>query len=267
MPVCTVNGLSLYFEEQGDAQGPPVLLLPGLGGNHQSWAPVARGLKDRYRLVLLDHRDAGKSQRADGPYTIAEMAEDAAGVLGHLGIESAAVVGFSMGGAVAQELAMVRPQVVRRLVLIATYDAGDPRGTIVQEQFARLRRLLSRDDYHRTLLPWVYTHREFETVVDAEQVVRRLSEDHLFQEAEAHERQVQATIGFRSRDRLDRIVSPTLLIFGEEDLLTPMRFARSLEAGVRGSRLVVLSGAGHGLLWTRGSEVAALIHSFLRASG
>ena len=263
MPFCTVNGLRLYYEEHGDSQAPPVALLPGLGGSHQSWGPVVRSLKGRYRLIALDHRDAGKSQRAGAPYAIPEMAKDAVDVLGHLGIGSAAIVGFSMGSAVAQELAMMRPQVVRRLVLIASYDSGDPRGTAIFEQFTRLRRLLSREDYHRTLLPWVYTHREFETVISPEELVRRLSEDPLFQESEAYERQVQATTSFYSRDRLDQIACPALLIFGDEDLFTPLRFARSLEAGIQGSRLVVLGGAGHGLLWTRSSEVAALIDSFL----
>ena len=264
MPRFTIGELDLYYEDYGDRQAPPLVLLPGLGGNHQSWAPVARWLKDRYRLITVDHRDAGKSQRASRPYGIADMAADAAGLIGHLELGSTAVAGFSMGGAVGQELTLAYPDLVERLVLIATYDAGDPRGTLIQEQLARLRRTLTREDYHRTMLPWVYTHREFETVISADEVIKRLSDDPLFQEAEAYERQVQAAIDFHSRDRLAQIACPTLLVFGDEDLFTPMRFARSLQAGISGSRLVVLGGAGHGLMWTRGSEVAALIDSFLR---
>ena len=264
MPYCTVNGLRHYYEERGSATAPQVLFIPGLGGNHESWGPVLRRLEESYRLVTYDPRDAGQSQRASEPYTIATMADDVASLLGHLGIASVSVVGLSMGGAIAQELAIGRPELVRRLVLIASYDAGDPRGSAIFEQLARLRRLLSREDYHRTLLPWVYTHREFEDAISPEEVVRRLSEDPLYQEADAYDRQMRATTAFRSRDRLGRIACPTLLIFGDEDLLTPLRFARSLEAGIRGSRLMLLSGAGHGVAWTRSAEVAALIDGFLR---
>ncbi|MEE9284441.1 MAG: alpha/beta fold hydrolase [Dehalococcoidia bacterium] len=264
MPEYTVNGLQLHYEERGDPTGAPAVLLPGLGGNHLTWGPVARRLASRYRLVLLDPRDAGQSARAPGPYTVADLAGDVAALLRHLGLATACVVGLSMGGAVAQELAIARPDLVKRLALIATYDAGDPRGTAIFQHFARLRRILSRDDYHRTLLPWVYTHQEYQRVISPEEAVQRLSQDPFFQEPEAYERQVQATISFQSRDRLDRIACPTLLIFGDEDLFTPMRFARSLHAGIEGSRLVVLAGAGHGLVWTRTAEVASLIDGFFQ---
>ena len=264
MPDYTVNGLRLHYEDRGAPDGPPVLLLPSLGGNHLTWGAATRRLADRYRLLLLDPRDAGPSDRATGPYAIADMASDAAGLLDHLAIESASVVGLSMGGAVAQELAITRPEAVQRLALISTYDAGDPRGTAIFRQFARLRRTLSREDYHRTLLPWFYTHQEFLSVISPEDAVQRLCQDPFFQEPDAYERQVEATIAFHSKDRLGRIACPTLLIFGDEDLFTPMRFARSLHEGIKGSRLVVLAGAGHGLVWTRAGEVASLIDGFFQ---
>ncbi len=275
MPECQVNGLRLYYEVRGpsaegrgEPQAPPLVLIPSLGGTTLTWGPVARRLERSHRLVLLDPRDAGRSGRAPPvtgvpAYTIAEMAGDVAGLMAHLGIARAAVAGLSMGGAIAQELALSHPQLVSRLALIATYDAGDPRGAALFRQFARLRRILSREDYHRTLLPWVYTHAEFERAIDPEETVRRLAQEPLFQEPEAYERQMEATIAFHSRDRLRQIACPTLLIFGDEDLLTPMRFARSLAAGIFGSRLAVLAGAGHGLVWTRAAETAALMQAFL----
>lgn len=263
MPYATVNGVNIHYEARGDPRAPGALFIPGLGGSHRDWEPVAERLRAERRFALVDPRDAGRSGRAQGPYGIGDMAADIAGLAAALGYEQWDVVGFSMGGAIAQELAIGWEGLVRRLVLIATYDGGDLRGTAIFRHLAHLRRVLSREDYHRLLLPWVYTWREFGTAMDPEETVKRLCEEPLFQEAEAYERQAAATVSFESRGRLGRIGCPTLLIFGDEDLFTPMRFARSLEAGIPGSRLVVLSGAGHGLLWTRSAEVAALIDGWL----
>jgi pimeloyl-ACP methyl ester carboxylesterase len=114
-------------------------------------------------------------------------------------------------------------------------------------------------------VPWSYTYEELTFGgLTPEQIVRETIDDPYFQEPEAYERQMEATIAFQSRDRLDRITAPTLLVFGEDDLYTPVRFARSMHERIRESRLVVLSGAGHALLRTRGPEVAALIDGFLK---
>ncbi|MBI3742900.1 MAG: alpha/beta fold hydrolase [Chloroflexi bacterium] len=264
MPYVTINGIRLHYELRGDPKAPPVLLHPGLGGTQLSWSPVASRLELSHRLILFDPRDVGESGRATKPYAIADLASDVVGLLDHLALASVDVVGLSMGGAVAQELAITYPARVRRLVLLATYDSGDPRGTFVFRHLAHLRRTLPREDFTRLLLPWLYTHEELSAPgVNPEAIVARMLEEPNIQESEAYERQMEATIAFHSRDRLDRIRCPTLLVFGDDDLFTPMRFARSLSQRIRGSRLEVLSGAGHALAWTRSKEVASLIHSFL----
>lgn len=263
MPYVQANRFELYYQERGEKRGTPLLLLPGLGGNHRSWDLVAKWLRRDRRIIALDPRDAGRSQRAMAHYTAVDMAQDVTSFLDALGIEETDIAGFSMGGAIAQELAISNPARVRRLILIGTYDADDPRGTALFDQLARLRRLLSKEDYFRTLLPWIYTQREYERFIRADAVVKALVEDPLYQEPDAYDRQAQATVRFRSRERLAGIASPTLLIFGDEDLFTPLRFARSLEEGIARSRLAVLAGAGHGLLWTRGWEIAALVDAFL----
>lgn len=264
MAYVTANGLSLYYEIQGEPNAPPVLLISGLGGDHRGWGALASLLGTSYRVVTFDNRDSGLSQRADGPYTIRDMAEDAAGLLGELGIAHAHVVGHSMGGAIAQELAIGFPRLVDRLVLLATYDAGDARGTALFRGFASLRRDLPREEYLRVTLPWAYTYKEYETPDLIEQRVRDALADSSPQEPEAYERQMEATIAFHSRDRLHLISCTTLLVFGEEDVLTPMRFARELVRGIRGSRLVTLEGTGHLFPRTRTKETVALIDAFLR---
>ena len=264
MPYVTANGLSLYYEIEGEHDAPPVLLITGLSGDHRGWGPLPSLLSRSYRVVSFDNRDSGLSQRAEAPYAIQDMAQDAVGLLGQLGIAHAHVVGYSLGGAIAQELAINYPQLVDRLVLLATYDAGDPRGAALFRGFASLRAQLSREEYVRLTLPWAYTYKEYQIPGLIDQIVKDAVEDPLFQETEAYERQMEATIAFNSRDRLKRISCPTLLIFGEEDVMTPLRFARELVRGIKDSRLVTLEGTGHLFVRTRLKETAALVDGFLK---
>ena len=263
MPEEIINGIRLHCEDRGNPRGTPLLFLPGLGGNHLSWALVVRRLGSRRRLLLMDPRDAGKSAESPTSYTITDLALDAAGLLDRLGIATAAVVGLSMGGAIAQELAIARPDLVHRLVLIATYDEGDDRASFMFEQFARLRRTLSRDDFNRVLIPWLYTHEEISGGLDPYDAAAALTLDPFVQSAEAYERQVAAIVTHSAQDRLGRIRCPAQLIFGDSDVFTPLRFARSLQERIPRSRLAILAGAGHALVWTRSAEVAALIDGFL----
>ena len=261
MPYCTANGLRIYYRQRGPASGPPLVLIPGLGGSHAAWNAVLPHLS-RFRTLAVDPRDAGRSDRFSADYAIADMAGDIASVIQQRIGAPATIVGFSMGGAIAQELALRHPALVRRLILIATYDAGDPRGDWIFQQFGALRRTLPRAQYHRVLLPWLYTHQEFARAIDPEALVRQLAADPRPQSQDAYERQALATVRFHSRSRLGGIACPSLLIFGDDDLFTPLRFARSLRDGIPRARLKVLRGTGHGLLLTRAQEIGAAIDGF-----
>lgn len=263
MPYAEVNRLRLFYCLDGEDDAPPVLFISGLGSDSRSWALIVKHLQSDYRCISFDNRDSGRSDRASTFYTISDMASDARGLLQALGIKQADIVGFSMGGAIAQELAISHPEVVRRLVLIATYCSGDPRGTAIFEGFKLLRQRLSAEEYYRVLFPWTYTHQEYAIPGLIEVAIQQAVNNPYPQEQDAYERQVAATTTFFSEERLGSITQPTLLIFGDEDLFTPLRFARDLQRGIRGSRLVTLAGAGHGLRSTRSREVAFLIRAFL----
>src|SRR2546425_9182600 len=123
MPRVRIGELELFPTIVG--AGEPVLLVMGLGGEHRAWGLVRRELARRYRLVLVDNRDAGASDEANRPYGTGDMAADALGVIDHLGIERFHVVGASMGGAIAQHLALLAPTRVATLVLIGTWGRTD----------------------------------------------------------------------------------------------------------------------------------------------
>ena len=264
MPYAEVNGLSLFYRVDGAEGAPHVLLITGLGGDHRQWAGMMPTLAPSFRVISFDNRDSGRSGRADAPYGILDMASDAAGLLESLGVSRAHVVGHSMGGAIAQELAISFPSVVDRLALLGTYDAPDPRGSALLRGFASLRRDMPRDEYTRLMLPWSFTYLEYEEPGFIDWLVQAVMDDPLYQEADAYERQVEATIAFDSRERLHRISCPTLLVFGEDDVLTPMRFAESMSQAIANSRLVTMEGTGHGFIHTRTREIAETVRGFLR---
>ena len=261
--VRVASGFELFYRESGE--GEPILWIMGLGNDHRGWAYQVPAFRDRFRCITYDNRDAGQSQQADGPYTVADLAEDALGLLDALDVQQAHVVGFSMGGAQAQELAIRHPERVRKLVLCNTYASRDARGAAIFRGQAFLRERLGREEYQRVTLPSVYTYRDYERPGFIERTIEAILNDPHPQPQQAYARQVEATISFQSEGRLGRIQAPTLLLFGEEDILTPLRFARALEAGIPSTTLRLVEGAGHGLPWSHLEEFNRIVRSFLGA--
>jgi 3-oxoadipate enol-lactonase len=264
MPVGKVKDINIFYRVDGPIEKHPVLLISGLGSDHRRWQPFIESLKDAYRCISFDNRDVGQSERIEFEYSINDMARDVAGLLETLGITSAHVIGNSMGGAIAQELALTYPNMVEGLVLISTYTSGDHRGSEIFHNLGQLRRRLNRVEYQRHLLPWLYTFQEYQIPGFIDEAVRKLEDDPFYQDADAYERQIQATITFSSQGRLEDIKHRTLLIFGEDDIMTPLRFANELHQGISNSELVILNGTGHGLLNTRTAEVVTIVDGFLK---
>ena len=257
------TGFELFYRESGE--GDPILWIMGLGNDHRGWAYQVPAFRDRYRCITYDNRDVGQSQQADGAYTVAEMAEDAVGLLDALGIERAHVVGFSMGGAQAQELAIRHPERVRRLVLCNTYTSRDPRGESIFRGRVLLRERLSPEEYQRLTLPWAYTLRDYERPGFIEQTIEALVNEAHPQSPDAYRRQVDATLSAETEARLGQITAPTLLLYGEDDITTPLRFARTLEAGIPNTTLRLVEDAGHGLPWSQPDEFNRIVGEFLDA--
>lgn len=255
----------MYYESEG--AGEPVLFIAGLGLTHRAWDKQINTLSQKFRCITFDNRDAGQSQPTPEQYSVRTMADDAAALLQALSISKANVVGFSMGGAISQELAINHPEVVKKLCLIATYSSGDPRGTANLTAWAAMRELMSPEQYIRATLPWVYSYQDYKIhgLIDAAVNDYVNNPDH--QPVEQYKRQVYATTTHYTEDRLNLIKAPTQLIFGSDDILTPMRFVKTLQSGIKDSRLTLIEGAGHGLLWARAAEVNQALIKFLSEGG
>jgi pimeloyl-ACP methyl ester carboxylesterase len=244
MPRVRVGALDLAYETEG--QGDPVLVLSGLGGEHHSWDFVRPELARRHRLVLLDNRDAGASDEASGAYGIADMAADALGVMDHLGIERFHLLGASMGGAVAQQVALQAPYRVGAMVLVGTWGRTDGFLRTILGGWRRLAAQVAPEELLAAMLPWAFTPRFF-AAPPAELVAWQAAAQArgLLRSVAAFQRQVDACLAHDTLDLLPLLRTPTLVLVGEDDILTPPRYGRALAAALASAEVVLVPASGH----------------------
>jgi 3-oxoadipate enol-lactonase len=228
------DGCHLYYESHGPENGPPLVLLEGMGGDIPGWRRNVPRLAGRYRVVPYDFRGNGRSDKPDEPMTIQTFVEDTVALLDHLGFDSSHLYGQSFGGMVGQEMALTHPDRVRSLVLAATH-AGAGRatrpGTGSHVPKDRPYLALYSPDFARDHPD----HVAQDILVGSQNP----------QPSHAGRRQWEAMEGWDAWDRLSGIACPVLILHGTEDRLVPMVNARRLAAAIPGSRLVLLEGAGH----------------------
>ncbi|HEY0778147.1 MAG TPA: alpha/beta fold hydrolase [Gemmatirosa sp.] len=246
----------LHFVERG--AGPPLLLVHGMMVTGAMFDPVVDHFAARHRVVVPDLRGHGQSRALPPPYTAAQLASDLAYLLDHLGITSAAVLGYSQGGAIAQQLALDHPTRCDRLVLGCTYA---------------FNRATLRERFEGQVVPLLVSlvgMRRFAKLVCSQAVTQlgRARAEWLAgvmadQDGPLMVAAWRAAMAFDSRRRLTEIGCPTLIIAGSHDQAVPMHHATMLRDGIMGSRLVVLDGADHALLWTHADAFLRVTDAFL----
>jgi len=255
----------VYYESTGD--GDPLLLIAGFACDHTIWSPVVRALASNYRVVVFDNRGVGQSAAAEAPGSVAQMAQDAAGLLDALGLSRAHVAGHSMGGLIAQELALARPEQVQTLMLLSSCARVDERARAIIQFWGELPRLVDPATAARFVLPWIYTSAFFATTGAVEKLIALIVADPFPPSAQVIQGQSQAISAADTLDRLADISCPTLVLVGNEDVLLPVPFAEQLARGICGAELVVREKAGHGLLIESPDAVATTLLDFLRRRG
>ena len=257
--------MRIAWERHGS--GPPLLLIHGLGYARWGWEPVLPGLAERFEVLLFDNRGIGESDAPPGPYTVSELAADAVQVLDEAGVERAHVVGTSLGGMVAQELALSYPERVDRLVLACTTPGGPNAHPMPQATVALLAEAA-------TLEPAVALRRFVEnalsptTAEERPDLVERILAHRLrtAQHPAAWAAQAAAGMGFDAYERLGRLAAPTLVQHGSEDVVVDPRNADVLLRLLPDASLVVFPGTGHLYFWEEPEGFVASVASFVEGA-
>jgi pimeloyl-ACP methyl ester carboxylesterase len=265
VPSLARPGLSLHYEVRGRA-GAPLLLIAGLASDVMSWSTVAAPLASRFRTVALDNRGVGRTRPQDGPSSIDAMADDAVALLDHLGIERAHVLGHSMGGFVAQRLALRHPSRVHRLVLAGT---GAAPGAANVARFDDLARRLEAGEPPETWFPrlfaMIFTRRFLATPESADAALRWALDYPFPQSAAGFRRQCDAMEAFDGTQDVAAIATPALVLAGREDVVFTPEACAAFAARLPRARLVVLDGTAHAIHTEQPEAFVDAVASFLDA--
>lgn len=263
----TIGGRRLFHQRRG--AGEPLLLIMGMSGTHLSWGePFIGDLEQDFDVVAYDHRGIGRSDPETQQFSIADLAQDAAGILDALGWDEAHVLGISMGGMIAQELALRHPERIRTLTLGCTYCGGPGSALAPQATIDKLSAGMMSGDRELAI------RNGFEVNVS-----------HAFAEADGNYEtframakalpapipvimlQMQAIAGHDTSARLPQLEGvPALVIHGDEDAMLPVQNGRMIAELIPGSQLEILEGVGHMFWWERPSHSAELFRTHVSAA-
>jgi pimeloyl-ACP methyl ester carboxylesterase len=263
MPYAQVDGINLHYEIDG--QGQPLLLVMGLGAPAAAWDPeFVQAMSQTHKVITYDNRGTGLSDKPDEPYSIAMFASDAVGLLGTLNIPRAHVLGVSMGGMIAQELAIHYPQNVASLILGCTTPGGkhsvpappeslkalEGRADMTPEEAGREGWKLSFSE------EFIRTHRD-ELETQLQRAIAHATPRFAF------ERHFQATMTLRVYKQLKEITAPTLVATGRNDVLIPAANSEILAREIPGAELAIFDDAGHGFVTEARSRFIKTLSGFL----
>ena len=262
----TVGGRRLFHHRSG--AGEPLLLIQGMSGTHLAWGePFAADLARDFDIVAYDHRGIGRSDRVDELFSIVELAEDALGLLDALGWERAHVLGISMGGMVAQELALRHPERIRTLTLGCTYCGGPDSVPAPPATLERLGTGMMSGDRElaiRTAFE-VNVSAAFAAQDGAYDVFRAMAKS-LPAPVPVIMLQLQAIAAHDTSARLPSLTLPTLVIHGDEDQMLPVQNGRQIAALIPGAQLEILHGVGHMFWWEQPARAAELVRAHALAA-
>ena len=261
MPTAEVNGQTLYYEVHGE--GEPLLCVMGLSADTLAWMLQVPAFSAGYRTVIFDNRDVGQSSMADGPYEIADMAQDALALADELELDSFHLLGMSMGGAIAQEIALAAPERVRTLTLAVTFAAGGAWARKLAEVWAERVHKISREGHVDELMLLNFSERFYEDAGMATWVRNMMLANPHPQPAEAFVRQLAACGRHDARERLRELSLPAHVIGSEYDLLVPVWKSRELAELIPGAKLTVIPEAPHGANVERAEEFNRAVLDFI----
>ena len=256
MPVAKVNRIDINYEIEGE--GEPLLLVGGWGSDLSMWRLQLPTFRKHFAVIVFDNRGAGKSDKPLGPYSMKEMADDAIGLMDYLKIDRAIVLGYSMGGAIAQEIAINYPQRITKLVLCNTACCADAESGFTDE--ARKLFGLPPMKYRIKLLSLVF---DSPILRFAEFVRKSMKSNKL--SLQGYQAQGAGIARHNTLERLHLIKAPTLVVVGTNDRLVRQSSSEVLAARIPHAKLEKIKGGSHNMCFEKSKEFNTTIVNFLEA--
>jgi 3-oxoadipate enol-lactonase len=259
MPLAQAGAVELSYDRAGE--GPPLLLIMGMSGTKHHWGePLLAELRRDFDTIVYDHRDAGDSTRTGQPFTIADLAEDATGLLTALEVDSAHVMGISMGGMIAQELVLAHPDRLRSLTLGCTYCGGEGSMLASEGVMKKLAEAMTSGDRERAIrASWEVNVSPSFAANEEAWVKFRATGMRYGLPVEVIMRQMQAIAGHDTSARLPGVGVPTQVVHGTLDQLLPVQNGHMIAGLIPNSRLEIFDGVGHLFFWEKPERTAQLI--------
>lgn len=256
------DGTRIHYRVTGRPDGAPLLCLQGLGADSRGWIAQRRALGVRHRLILVDNRGVGRSDRPPGPYDLEVLAADAVAVLDVLGLDDVHVLGASMGGVLAQLLAVHHPERVRSLVLACTASRHHPWRVELLEEWRDVAVADGMAGVSQVAARWLVGPRMLRRLRRAIDLVAPIA---LNVPAESFVSQIDAILATSEevRSELAGVVVPTLVLVGSQDVLTPLGDAEELTELVPGAELAVIGGGAHGFMVEQAGSFNRTVVDFL----
>jgi 3-oxoadipate enol-lactonase len=256
------DGTRIHSQVTGRNDAPPVLLIQGLGTNKNGWTMQRIAMATKFRTIAMDNRGAGRSTLPSQPFTLEEMADDAAAVLDHYGVNDAHIVGASMGGAIAQVLGVKYPDRVRSLTLACTACRNQPWRAELLRHWADTANARGLRQWADESARWLVGPRSFRRLAPA---IGWLGPFAMFRPSQGFSAQVDAILGTDDTliTELGRITAPTLVIVGNQDILTPRSDSEEIAERIPQAELVVISGAAHGLMVEHATTFNSVVIDFI----
>ena len=261
--VSALDGTRIHYEVTGRVGRTPVLMIQGLGASKNAWNLQRIAMATRFRIISFDNRGAGRSDKPTEPFTLEQMADDAIAVLDAAGVETAHVVGASMGGVISQIVAVKYPHRVRSLTLVCTACRNHPWRQELLQSWAKTAEEKGMIEVGKEAAQWVMSPRSFRRLVPAFTWMGPLA---ALRPRHSFVSQIHAILDTREDlvDQLSTITAPTMVIVGNQDILTPRGDSEEIAERIPNSELVVISGAAHGLMMEHSSTFNKILIEFLQ---
>lgn len=265
MPYVHANGINLYYEERGS--GEPLLLIMGITAPGSVWEKHVAYWEQYFRCILVDNRGVGFSDKPKGPYTTAQMADDCAELLKKIGIASASVAGVSMGGAIAQQLALRHPEMVRTMVLMCPWARCDRKGEAVFKHMMHAKGHLRPEAFSNFVQLLIYHKSSWDTDAVYDELIQAQREAAINpfpQPLHGLEGQAYACISHDVLAELPKIKQPCLVVGGMEDIFIPAWMVREVADAISNGELHLYENAGHAFHWEKIDDFNPRILNWLK---